>query len=70
MKEIAMAIENDEYTDFMTSQAIRSKVYQHIDNMEWAERAAARDKLVVLYKMGVPWKGIMKALLGDSHGVE
>jgi hypothetical protein len=60
--------DHDSYTDFMTSNAIRHRVMKHINNLPEEERSAQREKLEVLYKMGISWKGIQVAMIGSHHG--
>lgn len=60
--------DHDDYTDFITSSAIRHKVMKHINNLPEEERDAQREKLKVLYKMGISWKGIQVAMIGSHHG--
>jgi hypothetical protein len=62
-----LIMEEDEYTDFMTSTAIRHKVMSHINNLPEEKRDAQREKLKVLYKMGVSWKGIQVAMIGIPY---
>ena len=66
-KLIIKADSHDDYTDFMTSNAIRHKVLKHINNLPEREQEAQREKLKVLYKMGVSWKGIQVAMIGIPY---
>ena len=60
--------EEDAYTDFMTSTAIRQRVMGFIGKLPVEERADAREKVKMLYKMGISWKGIKLAIMGEQYG--
>jgi len=60
--------DEDSYTDFMTSTAIRQKVISFISSLPLEERDAVREKVIVMYKMGISWKGIKVAIIGGAHG--
>jgi len=60
--------DEDSYTDFMTSTAIRQKVMSFISSLPLEERDAVREKVIVMYKMGISWKGIKVAIIGGAHG--
>ena len=68
-KLIIKADSHDDYTDFMTSNAIRHKVLKHINNLPEKKQEAQREKLRVLYKMGISWKGIKVAILGEINEI-
>jgi len=58
--------ENDHYADFMTSMAIRSQVQEYIAKLPEDQKEAVRNKRNVLYKMGIPWTSIKKAIMGNN----
>ena len=60
--------DEDSYTNFMTSTAIRQKVVTFINTLPEEEKVIQREKLRVLYKMGISWKGIKMAIIGGAHG--
>jgi len=60
--------DEDVYTDFMTSTAIRQRVMDFIGKLPVEERADAREKVKMLYKMGISWKGIKLAIMGEQYG--
>ena len=62
--------DEDSYSDFMTSTAIRQRVMSFISSLPLDERDAVRDKVLVLYKMGVSWRGIKLAIIGGAYGSE
>ena len=62
--------DEDSYSDFMTSTAIRQRVMGFIGNLPVDERTAAREKVKMLYKMGISWKGIRLAIMRDTYGSE
>jgi len=62
--------DEDSYSDFMTSTAIRHQVLQYISDLPLEQREAVRDKRDVLYKMGVSWKGIKLAIMGGDYASE
>jgi hypothetical protein len=64
---IIKQIDYDSYTDFMTSNAIRHHVMKYINNLPEEKRDDQREKLKVLYKMGVSWKGIQMAMIGIPY---
>jgi len=66
-KLIIREADHDDYTDFMTSNAIRHRVTSHINSLPVEEQEATREKVKVLYKMGVSWKGIKVAILGSPR---
>ena len=59
--------DEDAYTDFMTSTAIRQRVYGYISNLPKESREPAREKVKMLYKMGISWKGIRLAIMGEKN---
>jgi len=59
--------DEDAYTDFMTSTAIRQRVYGYISNLPKESREPAREKVKMLYKMGISWKGIRLAIMGGKN---
>jgi hypothetical protein len=68
MKDLLTDNEEDHYADFMSSMAIRKQVQDHIARLPEDMKQTVRDKRDVLYKMGVPWRGIRLAILGDAYG--
>jgi len=65
LNDLLTNTENSHYANFKTSMAIRSKVQKYIAELPEDQKEAARNKRDVLYKLGVPWPSIRKAIMEE-----